>query len=460
MSTPDAFPEVTPEMLRRLDVPGPRYTSYPTVPEWSSEVGPDAQRERLVQTGQVGADTPLSIYLHLPFCQEMCTYCGCNVVISKDVGKADVYIDHLEREIAMTAELLGERRTFAQLHYGGGTPTFLTEPQLERLWGCITRHFRPTPDAEIAIEVDPVVTTASQLALLARCGFNRLSMGVQDFDEAVQTAVHRVQTVDQTRAIVEAGRSLGYHGVNFDLIYGLPSQTPDRWRRTLERVLDLAPDRLAVYSFAYLPDLRTHQRRIDATLLPKGGDKLALFGIAYETFVRRGYRPIGMDHFARAEDELARAQGRRTLFRNFQGYTVKAAADSVAFGITGISDTQGVFFQSKRPLSQYYEAIDAGRFATERGLILSDDDRRRREVITQIMCNFWVDLGAEGATYFAEELEDCRRLESEGLVRVTGTEIEATPLGRVFVRNVAMVFDAYLRRSRAQGKTPQFSRTV
>lgn len=459
MATAEAFPEVTPEILRRYDVPGPRYTSYPTVPEWSTSVGPAEQRDKLLDAARE-AGSPLSLYFHLPFCQEMCTYCGCNVVISKDVKKADPYLQHLDRELAMAADLLGARRSFAQLHFGGGTPTFLNEDQLEQLWTSITRYFRPAPDAEIAIEIDPVVTTESQLRRLAGFGFNRLSMGVQDFDAEVQAAVHRVQSVEQTRAIVDAGRALGYHGINFDLIYGLPNQNPDRWRGTLERVLELGPDRLAVYSFAYLPDLRTHQRRIDASLLPTGPDKLALFRIAYETFVRGGYRPIGMDHFARAEDELARAQERRTLFRNFQGYTVKAAADSVAFGVTGISDLQGAFFQTTRPLSHYYEAIEAGRFATERGLLLSPDDRRRREVITQIMCNFWVDLGPQGPQEFAAELEDLRALEREGLVRVTGTEIEATPLGRVFIRNVAMVFDAYLRRTRADGKTPQFSRTV
>jgi len=450
------FPEITEDMVARYDVPAPRYTSYPTVPEWSDAFGPDDYAACLTQAGAAGAQSPLSLYVHIPFCQEMCTYCGCNVVIARDRGKADPYLDHLEREIALAANRLGERRQCSQLHLGGGTPTFLDEAQILRLWQALGR-FSFSADAELAVEVDPVVTTHDQITLLRQLGFNRLSMGVQDFDPEVQRAVHRVQTVEQTGALIEHARALGFRGINVDLIYGLPLQRTEGWARTLGRVLDLAPDRIAVYSFAYVPDVRPHQRRIAPASLPRGAEKLDLFRMAYESFVAAGYQPIGMDHFALPSDELALAQRRRTLSRNFQGYTVKSAADAVAFGVTGISDVAGAYAQSTRPIPRYYQAIDAGRFATERGLRLSEDDRRRRAVITQIMCNFWVNLGKGGATAFARELEDLRALEDEGLLRIDGNEIELSALGRIFVRNVAMVFDSYLRNP---AKPAAFSRTV
>ena len=450
------FPEITGDLDASYDVPAPRYTSYPTVPEWSLAFGPEDYAANLARAGAARAQGPLSLYVHIPFCKEMCAYCGCNVVITRDRAKADPYLDHVEREIALAVERLGERRRCSQLHLGGGTPTFLDEMQLLRLWRALSR-FSFTDDAELAVEVDPVVTTREQITLLRQLGFNRLSMGVQDFDPEVQRAVHRVQTVEQTGDLIEHARALGFRGINLDLIYGLPLQRTEGWARTLGRVLELRPDRVAVYSFAYVPDVRPHQRRIAPESLPQGAAKLDLFRMAYESFVTAGYQPIGMDHFAQPDDELALAQQRRTLSRNFQGYTVKSAADSVAFGATGISDVAGAYAQSTRPLPRYYAAIDAGRFATERGIRLSDDDRRRRAVITQIMCNFWVDLGEDGATAFSRELDDLRALEREGLLRIHGTEIELSALGRIFVRNVAMVFDSYLRLA---AKRPAFSRTV
>ncbi|MBI2893591.1 MAG: oxygen-independent coproporphyrinogen III oxidase [Deltaproteobacteria bacterium] len=452
------FPEVTSDVLARYDVPGPRYTSYPTVPEWTGTFGAAELAGKLGEAATQGSASPLSLYFHIPFCREMCTYCGCNVVIAHDDrGRADPYLARLAREIEMVAELLGERRSFCQLHLGGGTPTFLDLSQLEALWSAISSRFCAAPGAELAVEVDPVVTTPDQLALLSRFGWNRLSMGVQDFEPEVQRAVNRIQTPEQTRALLVAARELGYRGINFDLIYGLPLQTPQGWQRTLDEVVAMRPDRVAVYSFAYLPDLRPHQKRIEPDRVPRGLEKLGLFRLAYEAFVGAGYRPIGMDHFALPDDELARAQEQRVLRRNFQGYTVLPATDVIAFGITGISDVQGAYAQNVRPLSRYYEAVDAGKFATERGILLTEDDRRRRDVITQIMCNFWIDLGDEGQRLYSRELEELRQLESQGLVRIAGSEIELTPIGRVFVRNVAMVFDARLRASEKQRR---FSQTV
>ncbi len=452
------FPAITEDVVRRYDVAGPRYTSYPTVPQWTEGFTAADYAERLERAGRSDPNAPLSIYVHLPFCEQMCTYCGCNVVISKDRQVADRYIDHLAREMALAAERLGARRTVSQLHWGGGTPTFLSLEQIERLGGEIASRFALTGDAEVSVEIDPVVTSQDQLALLGRLGFNRLSMGVQDLSPEVQQAVHRIQTVEKTRAVLTEARRLGFGSVNFDLIYGLPNQTPERWSRTLAQIVELRPDRLAVYSFAYVPELRAHQRKLDASAIPTGPAKLELFRMAYDAFGSAGYRPIGMDHFALPHDELVVAQAARRLTRNFQGYTVKAAAgDVVAFGATGISDLTGAFAQNVRPLPKYYSAVSAGRFATERGIALSDDDRRRRAVIMQLMCNFWVDLGPDGARDFAGEIEALRTHEREGLLSIDGTAIELTPVGRVFVRNVAMIFDAYLEKPHAKA---QFSRTV
>lgn len=450
------IPTPSEELLGRYNVAGPRYTSYPTAPEWRGDFGPDALAERLSLAGARDSVEPLSLYVHLPFCRSLCWYCGCNVVISKDAGAADRYLDHLVMEMDLVAQRLGARRSLSQIHWGGGTPTFLSEPQLERLWTELTRRFTPLPDAEVAIEVHPALTTPGQLSLLRRLGFNRVSMGLQDFDPLVQKTTNRIQTPEQTRSLLEHARELGFTGVNFDLIYGLPHQNEERWARTLETVLAMRPDRLAVYSFAYMPEVLKHQKRMPAEALPGVRTKLDLFRSAYEAFVTAGYRPIGMDHFAVPEDELARAQAERRLGRNFQGYTVKAASDVVALGSTGISDVGGAYAQNVRPLPYYYARVAEGRLATERGIALTDDDRRRRALITQLMCNFWADLGDEGARYFAPELERLRPFEDDGLVVRTGTQLELTAMGRLFVRNVAMVFDAYLSRA----ERPRFSRTV
>ncbi|NTX00848.1 oxygen-independent coproporphyrinogen III oxidase [Myxococcus sp. CA040A] len=449
-------PRPTPELLSRYDVSGPRYTSYPTAPEWRQDFGPEALEARLRSAGTRDSAEPLSLYVHLPFCHSLCWYCGCNVVISRDTSAADRYLDHLVMELDLVTARLGARRSLSQIHWGGGTPTFLTEPQLARLWTELTRRFVPLPDAEVAIEVHPSVTTAGQLTLLRSLGFNRLSMGLQDFDPRVQEVTNRLQTPERTRALLEHARALGFTGVNFDLIYGLPYQEPEGWARTLETVLEMRPDRLAVYSFAFMPDVLKHQKRMPAEALPTAPVKLELFRSAYAAFVGAGYQAIGMDHFAVPEDELARALSERRLGRNFQGYTVKAASDVVALGSTGISDVGGAYAQNVRPLPAYYERVSRGRLATERGLLLTEDDRKRRAVITQLMCNAWVDLGEDGVRDFAPELERLRRFEEDGLVVRSGTQLELTALGRLFVRNVAMVFDARLARA----ERPRFSRTV
>ena len=448
------FPPITDELVKRYDVPAPRYTSYPTAPEWRDSTGPADHAAALKAAGALGPSAPLSLYVHIPFCRERCTFCGCNVVISRKQSSADRYLAALAREMDEVAERLGERRFLSQIHFGGGTPTFLDERQLTTLWQSITRRFSVLPDAEVAIEVDPVVTSREQLKLLRSFGFNRISLGVQDLDPKVQQAIDRIQTEEETRAVLEFARGLGFTGINVDLIYGLPFQTPASWSQTIEKILSMKPDRAAVYGFAYVPEQRPNQKRLPVVGIPRGSAKLDLFRTAWEGFVQAGYSPIGMDHFARPEDELARAQAKRTLTRNFQGYTVRAAGDVVALGVSGISDVSGLYAQNTHGLPKYYASIEGGQLATERGFRCSADDRRRRNVINSIMCNFWVDLGSTSG--WEREIERCRQLEGEGLLAVRGSEIELTPLGRIFVRNVACIFDAYLG---AKADRP-FSRAV
>lgn len=443
---------LSPELLRRLDVAAPRYTSYPTVPTWSASFG-WAQHEAALRAAG-GEDAPLSLYVHIPFCRERCSFCGCNVVVSKDRSKADRYLDVLTREIRLQASFLGVRRRLSRLHLGGGTPTFLDEKQLERLWYAITSEFTVEPDAEVALEVDPAVTTRGQLALLGSLGFNRISMGVQDLDPLVQEAIQRIQTVEQTRDAVDTARAAGFRSVNLDLIYGLPRQTEASFARTLDQVAAMRPDRVACFSLAYVPEARPNQKRLPIAELPAPATKLALRDQAERRLVALGYRPIGFDHFALPHDELALAAQAGTLWRDFQGFTTRRAPATVAVGITAISDLGGAYAQNGKSLADYARAIEMGRLYTERGILLTDDDRRRRAIIVDILCNGRADLGDEGAS--AAELADLRPLEDDGLAFCDGRFVQLTDLGRTFARNVAMVFDAYLR----QGNRPAFSKTV
>lgn len=455
-----AFALVSDEVVRRYDVAGPRYTSYPTVPDWSADFGADDYGAALTEAGASAPDTPLSLYVHLPFCRELCAYCGCNVVVGRDASYVARYLDAVDRELALAAERLGRRRRLCQVHLGGGTPTFLDEGQLARLWGAITRSFTPDPGAEIALEAHPAVTRNEQLDLLAGLGFNRLSMGVQDLDPTVQEAVRRRQDVERIRGLLEHAREVGFTGVNFDLIYGLPHQTPESWRRTLQKVVEMRPDRLAIYSFAYVPDVRPHQRRLDAEAIPFGMARMELLRGAHEVLGEAGYAAIGMDHFAVPSDDLSRAAADGTLTRNFMGYVSAAAPEIVAFGITGISDVGGVYAQGHRGLGAWFLAIEEGGLPTARGLRLTPDDHRRRRIIADLMCRFEADLGEGGEEAFAEELKDLARPDLAALVDVQGARLSLTPLGHLFVRNVAMVFDAHLRVRQREGGRAAFSRTV
>lgn len=457
------------QLLRKYDRPGPRYTSYPTVPAWTDAFGPEDYAQKLREAAALGAEAPLSLYAHIPFCAEMCSYCGCNVVVSRNRDKHEEYVGVLLRELDLLAAHLGTRNRLSQIHYGGGTPTSLDEDLLLRLWAKIREHFDLTRDAEIAIEIDPVVTRREQLALLRGMGFNRLSLGVQDFTPEVQRAVNRVQTVEETEALVSYARMLGFSGINFDLIYGLPHQKMETFERTMDEVLRLSPDRVAIFSYAHVPDARPNQRRIDASALPVGPAKYALFEMAREKLLGAGYLAIGMDHFAKVDDELAIAQRERRLFRNFQGYTVRPAPDTVAVGASSIADVRGAYAQNARALPPYYEAIRAGRFATVKGARLDADDLLRRDAINALMCNFVLDLrtlgekhGVDAASYFAESLEKLREMEADGLVRIGSELVELTEVGKHFVRPAAMAFDAWLDRlpPTRKGKLPVFSRTI
>lgn len=420
------------------------------MPVWSEAFGPGDHRAALRRAAH-HPEQPLSLYVHIPFCREMCTYCGCNVVVTRDRAKHSRYLDVLERELALLGRQLGDRRTLSRLHLGGGTPTSLDEASLERLYGMITAELALAPDAEMAVEIDPAVTSRGQLALLRRLGWNRVSFGVQDFDEAVQAAVNRIQPFDMTQRTIQDARELGYRSVNVDLIYGLPHQRPETWIATLDQVLALGVDRIAIFSFAYVPLLKPHQRRLPLADMPSPELKLELFRLAHDRLVDAGFVAIGMDHFARPHDELARAQTERRLWRDFQGYTTQRASDTVAVGMSSISSVGGAFVQSHKRLRHWEEAITRGELPVERGHWLSPDDERRRDVITQIMCNFWIDLG-EGWT---REREALAPLVEDGLVVLEGNQLTVTPLGRLFVRNVAMAFDAYLGQTRGT-----FSRTV
>ena len=458
----------TAELLARYDRPGPRYTSYPTALEFRADFG-EAELARRLAAANRESSAPLSLYAHLPFCEERCLYCGCNVVITKHRDVAARYLDALIREVGLLAARLPDRRQVAQLHWGGGTPTYFTTADLERLFRAFERSFTFTDDAEIAIEVDPRVTTEQQIATLRRLGFQRLSFGVQDFDPKVQETVRRVQSYEQTRALVERARAEGFRSINVDLIYGLPHQSTAGFGRTLEQVLSLRPERVAVYSFAYVPWIKPHMKKLPAEALPGAADKLALFGLAVDSFLGAGYRQIGMDHFAAPEDELACAVEQRRLHRNFMGYTVQAATDMLGLGITAIGDVQGAFVQNARKLPDYYAAIEAGRLPLERGIALDRDDLIRRDVITRLMCNFHLDVreverrhGIVFSEYFAESLAELTGPDSpvaHGLVELGAAALDVTARGRLFIRNVCMAFDRYLPRHVAAAR-PSFSRTV
>ncbi len=451
------------DLIKKYDRPGPRYTSYPTAPEWKDDFKGPQYVEHLARAEKAGG--PLSMYVHLPFCREMCRFCGCNVIATHDRSRADAYLDVLEKEVALVAAHLPTRRGVSQLHWGGGTPTFLDEKQLTRCHAILARHFHFLKDAELAVEIDPAITTRRQVQVLAELGFNRISMGVQDFDPKVQETVGRIQGEKETADLVEAARAAGYHGVNLDLIYGLPYQTPESWANTLARILEMRPDRMAVFGFAYTPWFKPHQNLLPKEALPNPEARVRQFLQTVEAFTGDGYRLIGLDHFALERDELARAQAAGTMFRNFQGYTVRPAEDTIAFGVSSIADIGGAYGQNPHKLKDWVDAIEAGRIPVERGASMSADDVLRRFVINRVMCQLRLDLGEVEAQFGPADRQaieaDLRagldELVADGLVTFDGQVLTVKPLGQLLVRNVAMLFDAYLKKG---DTAKRFSRTV
>jgi oxygen-independent coproporphyrinogen-3 oxidase len=453
------------KLIAKHDRPGPRYTSYPTAVEFQA-VEPGLYEKHLAEADAAG-DRPLSLYVHLPFCSERCLFCGCHVIITRHRGRAEPYLELLAKEVALVAGKTPNRRKFAQLHLGGGTPTYHPPEGLRVLVGELLRHYAPLPGAELAVEVDPRVTTGEHIDVLAGLGFNRISMGVQDFAPDVQERVNRIQSPEQTKAVIERARSRGYRGINVDLIYGLPLQTPATFEQTVERVIDMGVDRVACYSFAFVPWIRGHQRRLDEGELPSRETKVELFAVAREKLLAAGYEPIGMDHFAKPDDELARARREGRLRRNFQGYAVIPGEDVFGFGISAIGDVRGAMFQNEKKLSRYRELVEGGCLPAVRGIVRSRDDEIRADVIHRLMCNFVIDIpaveerwGIDFRAAFAPDLELLDPYREEGLVQVEDDSIRATPVGELFVRNLAMCFDRYMREKHAGEKAPVFSRTV
>lgn len=458
--------QVTAELLARHDRPGPRYTSYPTAIEFHEGIGTEDYLKRLADADRLG-DAPLSLYMHLPFCEERCLFCGCHVIVTKHREATEPYLELVKREVELLAERLPNRRQFAQLHLGGGTPTYFTPAQLTDLLTHTLQHFRPATGAELALEADPRVTTAAHIDALADLGFNRISFGVQDLTPVVQVAINRVQSLEQTAALVEHARRRGFRGINVDLIYGLPLQTPESFERTVDAIIGLGIDRAAVYSFAFVPWVRGHQKKIEEDQLPDPQTKLALFAIAREKFMRAGYEPIGMDHFARPDDELARAKHDGRLRRNFQGYAVIPGDDVLGIGISAIGDVRGAYVQNEKKLSTYAERVQAGQLPVTRGVARTADDEVRRTVIHELMCNFHVDTAdisrrydLNFENYFADDLALLAASAREGLVTIADGCIAATPVGELFVRNLAMCFDRYQREKHDTESRPVFSRTV
>ena len=454
--------EVTPEMIQRYNRPGPRYTSYPTVPVWKEGEFADDYAASLHKEGQ--NEQPLSLYVHIPFCQQLCTFCGCNKYITNNQNIVEKYLTALEQEIAGVAERLGQRKELAQIHFGGGTPTFLNPEQLSRVVEMIVSRFDALEDCEWAFEANPRVTTTKQLEVLYELGFRRVSFGVQDLDPAIQRAINRNQTAEQSWETLETARSLGYKSINLDLVYGLPLQTQHGFRKTLEEVNKMRPDRLAVYSFAYLPGMfKTHERAIKEKDLPTPEEKINIYLEAINFFAEAGYVMIGMDHYALPEDELAQALKNRTLHRNFMGYTTLHNMAQIGVGVSAISDFGDSYWQNPKELDQYMEETVNNKLIPRRGLLLEKEDQLRRKVIETLMCHGEITIQdfeflyeLDFRQHFAEAWTQLEKFEEEGLVKLSAAKIELTPLGMLFTRNLAMPFDRHLKA----GGAPKFSNTV
>ena len=457
-------PEFDRNLIASLPASGPRYTSYPTADRFHKDFGENEYIETLALRSAGALNKPLSLYIHIPFCDTICYYCGCNKIITKDKTRADEYLGYLEREMELLAPHLGGKNPLAQLHFGGGTPTFLSDGQLDRVFAMIRRHFHLLPDGEYSIEIDPRKVSRETVHHLGRLGFNRMSVGIQDFDPKVQQAVNRIQSVEETRTVIEAAREAGFKSVSVDLIYGLPHQSLASIKPTIDTVLSLDPDRLALYHYAHLPHIFKPQRRIDTNAVPSSEEKLDILQYAVERLSNAGYVFIGMDHFAKPDDELSVALREGFLQRNFQGYSTYADCDLVAIGVSAIGKIGCTYEQNERNITDYYAALDAGHLPVMRGYRLTRDDILRRNIIQDLMCRFALDFrvyqdtfAIPFAQYFADELADLEQMERLGLVKLKTNGLTVTPKGRFLIRNIAMVFDYHLRHRET---TAQYSQTV
>jgi oxygen-independent coproporphyrinogen-3 oxidase len=458
-----------PELLQRFDISGPRYTSYPTADRMHSGFGARDYAEELRRRAQ-RPDEPVSLYFHVPFCETLCYYCGCNKIPTKNHGRSAPYLDSVEQELRLIASLLQARLPVTQLHWGGGTPTFLNDEEAARLMAMTREHFDLQPGGEFSIEIDPRKVNETRVAHLARLGFNRMSVGVQDFAPEVQQAVNRIQSVEETRLVIDAARANGFGSISLDLIYGLPFQNLDSFARTLDQVIEISPDRLSLYSYAHLPHIFKPQRRINNEDLPTAEVKLGLLGLAIRRLEEAGYVYIGMDHFAKPGDELARAQREGKLHRNFQGYSTQAELDLLAFGVSSISNVGNCYAQNAKTIDEYTEMLAFGKLPTARGVHLTPEDHLRRTAIQRLMCDFQLDLAAladefkvDAAATFALDLQRLKPLEEAGLVVREGPQglrVQVTPQGRLLVRIVAMQFDGYLHQPREQLLQPRYSRVI
>lgn len=457
---------ISSELLRRFDVAGPRYTSYPTADRFVEAFTAADYAQALAQrhVGPAALALPLSLYLHIPFCESLCYYCACNKIVTKQHARAEAYLRSLGREMELHAALLGTGQSVTQLHLGGGTPTFLSDAQLHELMAMIRRSFAPAPGAECGIEVDPRTVDAARLQVLADLGFNRLSLGVQDFDAEVQKAVHRIQPAEQVFALMAHARAIGFDSVNVDLIYGLPRQTRESFSRTLEQVRQLRPDRIALYGYAHLPERFKAQRRIVPAELPDATAKVAMLAQALADLQHAGYVHVGMDHFALPSDALAVAKRQGRLHRNFQGYTTQPDCDLIGLGVSAIGRVGATYSQNAKTVDEYCDCLEQGRLPVARGLALSRDDLVRRAVIMALMCQGEVLFESielawllDFRSYFAHELEQLAGLQGSGLLEIDDAGIRVTAAGWYVVRAIAMVFDRYLQADRNRAK---FSRIL
>lgn len=452
------------DLIKRYDLSGPRYTSYPTAIQFDHELS----EQQLVTTGKATTDSnaPLSLYVHIPFCAHVCYYCACNKVITRNRSKAQPYLDTLFKEIETVASWYSDKRIVDQLHWGGGTPTFISDDQMEALMNKLREHFSllDNDSGDYSIEIDPREATPETMRTLRRIGFNRISLGVQDVNTQVQEAVNRVQPTEQTEAVLKQARELGFKSINMDLIYGLPHQTLESFNATLDTVIAMSPDRLSVFNYAHMPDRFRSQKHINAEDLPSPATKLAILESTINKLLAAGYVYIGMDHFAKPDDELALAQQNGQLHRNFQGYTTHADCDLVAMGVSAISQIGDVYYQNEHDLGAYTQAVEARGSAVRRGVILSTDDHIRRAVITQLICHFALDFSSieqmfniDFKSYFAEEMAELAHFQQDGLIEITPEALTVTAAGRLLIRRICMAFDAYIPKAQP---TQGFSRII